>query len=321
MDNQKVIRLGARGSALSLAQVDLVQSALTANSVKTEFQVISTVGCRKQGTAEAAIGDKRNWMHDLEVALLANEIDIAIHSAKDVPAEIDASTVLIPVLKRARSGDIFIGRKLENGERLAFADIPQNATVGTSSLRRQAELLRVRPDLTIIAHRGNITTRMEKLDANPELAGIVLAAAGFDRLGLSVGEEFADSIMLPAINQGILVAHCRKDDEAALSAVSALVDAKTEAAFLLERACITELEGDCHSAIGCFACADEQSITGSVRIYSVDGKEMVAHSVSGSTSEAWNLGVALGKACLSMGGDRLLKEASLFNARVAEPKS
>jgi hydroxymethylbilane synthase len=318
MNENKAIRLGARGSALSLAQVDMVVAALTANGVKTDFQIISTIGCRKQGTAEAAVGDKRNWMHDLEVALLANGIDAAIHSAKDVPADIAPETILIPVLQRATPNDVFIGKRLANGERLRFSDLPKDGLVGTSSLRRQAELLGIYPNLRVVTHRGNITTRLEKLDASSELDGIVLAAAGLERIGCKKGELLDYASMLPAVNQGILVAHCRRDDKATIAAIVGLIDSKAKAEFELERACIEELQGDCHSAIGCSATFKHESITGSVRIYSADGRQVIEEKISGSASDAENLGRVLAKAAIKAGGKELLAKATEQNAKVTE---
>ncbi len=307
----KRIVIGTRGSALALAQTELVKANLiSANPGFTvDVTVIKTEGDRRQGSALAAQSDKKDWIIDLERALLANEIDLAVHSGKDVPAEIEKGTEVRSALKRANPFDAFIGKRLPNGSRLAFADLPQGAIIGTASLRRRASLLSHRPDLVVRDHRGNVPTRLQKLDDSPDLSGIILAAAGLERLALAdVSYEVIDqAVILPSMNQGALAVQIRSGDLRIGQLVSSIVDANTLAEFSAERAVSEVLGGDCHSAISIFAQASNGSISVSSRVFAKDSKSSIFYSASGPIDKAAETGQRVGQEILKRGGAEILR--------------
>lgn len=305
----KKIRIGTRGSKLALVQTGLVADAL--RRVKPDLEIetidIKTIGDRKQGTPEAAFGDKKDWIYDLELALLANNIDLAVHSGKDVPPNIEKGTAIFPVLKRATPLDAFIG-KLQNGSRITFEELPDGAVIGTASLRRKASLLRIRPDLKIVDHRGNVTTRLKKLDENPELSGIVLAAAGLERLEADIGfHAFPARQLLPALNQGTLVVQSLGGNAAIKDLIQLIRDNNTVITFEAERACAEVLEGDCHSAVGIFAEIKDSLVVLSCRVMTHDGKRCVDITDSAPQGEAAQLGKRIGQMALERGAKEIIE--------------
>ncbi len=277
------IRIGTRGSALAQTQTSFVADALSrlagVDSVKTV--IITTTGDRNQEIGSGRVQDKREWVHELELALLQGEIDIALHSGKDIPAVVSPDTVLRSVLVRASPYDVFVGRRTgQEHSRLPFAAVPQGASLGTASLRRRAQLLRARPDLQVIEHRGNVPTRLSKLDESGSLSGIILAQAGLERLGYRdiATELLRPPLFIPAVNQGILVAQVLESSSHLRELISAISDQSTEEAFRAERACVTELPADCHSALGIF-CEALPERTGVLRLHArvltPDGGEVI----------------------------------------------
>lgn len=306
------VTIGTRGSALALAQTELVKSALVAAhpALTVNVTVIKTEGDRKQGTPLAAQSDKKDWIIDLERALLAGEIDLAVHSGKDVPAEIEHGTAIRSILKRANPFDVFIGKRKPNGARIAFADLPQGAIIGTASLRRRASLSSYRNDFILRDHRGNVPTRLQKLDASPDLSGIVLAAAGLERLALpDVTYEILDrSIMLPAMNQGALAAQVRSADERVAQLIASIADRHTAAEFAAERAVSEVLGGDCHSAISIFAEARGDTISVFSRVFARDNGHSIEYAQEGPISEAVKLGTEVAQEILKRGGAAMLHQ-------------
>lgn len=304
------IVIGTRGSALAVAQSGLVKAELISKNpgLTVDIQIIKTEGDRKQDTALAAQSDKKDWIVDLERALLANEIDLAVHSGKDVPAEIEKGTEIRSVLKRANPFDVFIGKRQSNGPRIAFADLPKGAIIGTASLRRRASLLAHRADLAVRDHRGNVPTRLQKLDESPDLSGIILAAAGLERLALaSVGYEVIDKeVILPAMNQGALAAQIRHSDARVVKLVTSIIDLNTAAEFIAERAVSEVLGGDCHSAISIFAQATGGTISVASRVFANDAKTSIFHSDSGPVEAAAEVGQRVGHEILKRGGAEIL---------------
>jgi hydroxymethylbilane synthase len=305
------IVIGTRGSALALAQTELVakQLALVHPHLSVDVTIIKTEGDRKQGTPLAAQSDKKDWIIDLERALLAGEIDVAIHSGKDVPGEIESGTEICSILERATPYDAFVGKRQPSGERLSFANLPHGAIVGTASLRRKASLRAYRDDIALRDHRGNVPTRIKKLDESSELAGIILAAAGLERLGLSdlQYEILPRDIMLPAMNQGALAAQIRAGDARVLKIVSSIADAETAAEFVAERAVAEVLGGDCHSAISIFAEARGEEISVECRVFETEGHRCISYSTSGRSTNAAKLGTQVGQEILTRGGADILK--------------
>ena len=305
------IRIGTRGSQLAVTQTELVLGAIqeTFPNAKVETVTIKTTGDKRQGTPEAGTLDKKAWVRELESAILDESIELAIHSGKDVPFNIEEGTELLPVLTRARPADCFIGRLKEDGSRLTFDEVPQNSKVGTASLRRRASLLRLRPDLEVVEHRGNVPTRIRKLDENPELAGIVLACAGIDRLkDVNVDlEAFDMEDFLPALAQGTLVAQFKSTREDIAQVLKQISDPTCVALYQAERACAARLEVDCHSVLGVLATKDEQEVSLHARVIAADGVEAIEARRSAKMGKQMELlGIQTAEELLSKGADRLL---------------
>jgi len=305
------IIIGTRGSALALAQSEMVKSELVTKSpgLLVDVVIIKTEGDRKQGTPLAAQSDKKDWIIDLERALIAGEIDLAVHSGKDVPGEIESGTIIRSILKRANPFDVFIGKKRSDGSRIALKDVPQGGAIGTASLRRRASLMAFRSDISLRDHRGNVPTRLQKLDESADLSGIVLAAAGLERLALpGVSYEPIDrAIMLPAMNQGALAAQLRANDSRVAKLVDSIREENTALEFEAERAVSDILGGDCHSAISIFAEVQAGVIDVASRVFSQDGSRVVAYAQRGPREKAVEIGRHVGQELLRLGADSMLR--------------
>ena len=269
------LRVGTRGSALALAQARWVADRLEG----AEIVEITTSGDQSRG-----VGDKSRWVDTIEAALVAGEIDLAVHSAKDVPGELAPGCEIVATPPRAAAHDVLIGAW------------PDGARVGTSSLRRRAQLLSVRPDLEVVELRGNVDTRLRKLDAG-EVDAIVLAAAGLERLGLERAAQPLDFI--PAPGQGTLALEARADDERVVAAVAGVHDADTFAALTAERAAVRVLEASCHTPVGIHA--QDGTIRGFVGL--PDGSAWLADEVEGED------GAELARRMLAAGAGELLAQA------------
>ncbi|WP_428332812.1 hydroxymethylbilane synthase [Novosphingobium sp.] len=263
------LRIGTRGSPLALVQAGMVRDGLiAAHGITAEIVVIRTTGDIVQDRPLAEIGGKALWTKELDRALLGGEIDCAVHSMKDVETVRPADISIAAILPRADVRDRLIGAA-------SIAALQQGATVGTSSPRRRAQLLRIRPDLTIVSFRGNVDTRLAKLAAG-EADATLLAAAGLERLDRpDVGVAIELDVMLPAPAQGAVGIEIRKSDEAIRRLVSALDHAATHASVLAERALLAALHADCHSPVAALAQTD-----GTIRaeLYAEDGSAHVAGS-------------------------------------------
>ena len=208
----KIFKVGTRGSALALKQTELIIGRMQRLYSSFNFEVIpiSTRGDRNRDSAPVSSRDKKDWIYDLELALIGKEIDFAVHSSKDVPIDISEETELVPALERANPKDAIILRNSVETKGQSAEDIimnlPKGSTIGTSSLRRKAMLSALRPKINIIPIRGNITTRIRNLDSSENLDAIVLAAAGLERIGLKkrINGEFSPREFIPAVNQGNL---------------------------------------------------------------------------------------------------------------------
>jgi hydroxymethylbilane synthase len=233
-----VVRIGTRGSALALAQARAVAEALPG---ATELVRVTTAGDIDRGR-----GDKSRWVGALEAALLAGEIDLAVHSAKDVPGELAAGTALVATPRRADPFDVLVGEA-------TLDDVREGARVGTSALRRRAQLLAERPDLQVTTLRGNVDTRLAKRAAG-EVDVLVLAAAGLDRLGRrgEAGSVLHGDIFVPAPGQGVIAVQAR-EGSAAADVAAVACHARTMACLFAERAAVRELEASCHTPVGIHA--------------------------------------------------------------------
>lgn len=313
------LKIGTRGSQLALTQSETVQSALLAQDTVegVELIKIKTLGDRKQGTPAASDSDKKDWVIDLEMAIIDGSIDLAVHSGKDIPVDIEQGTILLPVLKRANPFDSFIGRLMQDGTRMRFVDLPQGAKVGTASLRRRAHLLRLRPDLQVIEHRGNVPTRLQKMDDSDDIMGIVLAQAGIDRLNLEKisTENFALGQMMPALNQGILVAQCRANDQHVIESLQLLSNQSATAIWRAERAVAQVLDGDCKSAISIFAQCEDDDLELLSAVMSPCGSDYVQVQQRTNVHDAHQLGLDVGHALISQGADKIIEAASLWPLR------
>ena len=283
------LRVGTRGSALALAQARWVAERLEG----AEIVEITTSGDQARG-----VGDKSRWVDTIEAALVAGEIDLAVHSAKDVPGELAVGCELVAAPPRAAAHDVLIvaTAAAESPDADDVDALPQGARVGTSSLRRRAQLLSVRPDLEVVELRGNVDTRLRKLDAG-EVDAIVLAAAGLERLGLEREAHPLDFV--PAPGQGTLAIEVRADDETARRAVEVVHDPGTFAALAAERAAVRVLEASCHTPVGIHA--QDGTIRGFVGL--PDGSAWVADEVAG------NDGDELARRMIAAGAAELLARA------------
>jgi len=273
--------------------------------VEVELVKIVTKGDKILDVPLAKVGGKGLFVKEIEEALLNGEVDLAVHSMKDVPAELPPPLHLAIVPDREDPRDAFIANKYRS-----LRELPAGAKVGTSSLRRRSQLGLLRPDLQIEDLRGNLDTRLRKLDEG-RYEAIILAAAGLNRLGLSerAVSYFAASEMLPAVGQGALGLELRRDDGDLLAALSFLNHEETAVTVGAERAFLLRLEGGCQVPIGAFAKAQHDGsllLTGLVA--SVDGSRMVRESMTGSWAEPEALGVRLAEVLLAKGGSEILAE-------------
>lgn len=301
------LRIGTRGSKLALWQAEHVRDRLLHESgVESELVIIKTVGDQFASAAIPDVGGKGIFIKEIEDALLEGCVDLAVHSLKDVPTETPKGFVFPAITKREDARDVLISR---SGRRLL--ELPESARVGTSSLRRQSQLRYRRGDLQVVELRGNVDTRLRKLDAG-ELDAIVLAKAGVDRLGLSdrITEVLAPDIMLSAVGQGALALECREDDAGTRDALAALNHSETRTAVSAERALLEELEGGCQVPLGAWARLDDNGkLKMDARVLAADGSECIERSASGSAEAPEKLGRRLARELLDAGADRLLRLA------------
>ncbi|TPG10435.1 hydroxymethylbilane synthase [Sphingomonas oligophenolica] len=271
-------RLGTRGSPLARTQAAMVRDALCAahgwHADEVETVIIRTTGDRIQDRALAEIGGKALWTKELDRAIEAREIDAAVHSMKDVETIRPAMIAIAAMLPRADVRDRLIGAD-------SVAALRQRAIVGTSSPRRRAQLLRLRPDLTVVLFRGNVDTRLAKLAAG-EADATLLAAAGLDRLGREVGHAIPTDLMLPAPAQGAVGIEVRADDESAAMIVGAIDYPATSACVLTERALLAALGADCHSPVAALASLAGEMLTLRAELLSEDGTEQVEGHAEGT---------------------------------------
>jgi len=275
-----VLKLGTRGSPLALVQANMVKDALAvAHDIACEIHIIRTTGDRVQDRALAEIGGKALWTKELDRALLSGEIDLAVHSMKDVETIRPDSIVIAAMLERADVRDRLVGAD-------SLAAIREHGVVGTSSPRRRAQILRARPDVSVVLFRGNVDTRLAKLAAG-EADATLLAAAGLERLGREdVGVALAIEEMLPAPAQGAVGMECRADDAMTAALLAAIDHQATSRAVRAERAFLAALDATCHSPIAALATIADDVVTLRAELLSEDGGDHVAGDASGPDGEA-----------------------------------
>ena len=299
------LRIATRKSPLALWQAEHVATRLREAHAGLEVALvpISTKGDRIQDRSLAAIGGKGLFIKELEIALEEHRADIAVHSMKDVPSDLPDGFVIAAVLPRADPRDALLSAKASRLE-----DLPEGARVGTSSLRRQAQLLSKRPDLQIQALRGNVDTRLRRLD-DGELDAIILACAGLIRMGWEsrITARLDPRACLPAVSQGIIGIECRSDAQHARSILGILNDPLTRAAMDAERAFAQRLGGSCQSPIAAYATLDGERLALEGLVAEPDGSRLLRDAITGGADEASNLGQRLADRVLAAGADRLLE--------------
>jgi len=300
------LRIGSRGSVLALWQANAVRGRLERLvGVEAEIVTIKTSGDRFQQPNVAQIGLKGVFIKELEDALLEGSVDFAVHSMKDVPTQIPAGLAFPAICEREDVRDALLSR---SGAKLAA--LPAGARIGTSSLRRQAQIRHVRPDLDLGDLRGNVDTRLRKLERG-DYDAIVLAKAGLDRLGWSskITEVIPPEVSLPAVGQGALGIEARADDREVLEVLAQLEHPPTRVAVTAERALLAELEGGCQVPLGAWARFEQGALVLDACVLSVDGIESVRQRAVGIPRDAEALGRELAQTMLAAGADRILKLA------------
>ena len=306
------LRIATRKSQLALWQAEHVSALLRAAHPGLEIELVPllTQGDRIQDRTLAAIGGKGLFIKELEVALENLRADIAVHSMKDVPADLPHGLIIGAVLERADPRDALV----TTSGIARLEDLPRGAVVGTSSLRRQAQIRALRPDLSIESLRGNVDTRLRKLDAGQETGGrrmdaIVLACAGLIRLGLEsrITARLDPKVCLPAVTQGVIGIECRQNDSRTVEFLRALEDPATRKVMDAERAFAARLGGSCQSPIAAYAQLDPDGITLRGLVAEPDGSRLLKDTMSGSAENPAALGCQLAERILVAGAGPLLE--------------
>lgn len=301
----QVIRLGSRGSKLALWQAEFIQFEIERRTGrKVEITRIKTTGDMILDVPLAKVGGKGLFVKEIEEALLSDGIDLAVHSMKDVPTDLPDKLAIVAITRREDPRDAFLSVKYRK-----FEELPQGAKLGTSSLRRQTQLLGLRPDLSVETLRGNLDTRIRKMEEG-RYDAIVLAAAGLRRLGweAKITEYIPEDMSLPAIGQGALGIEIRADDPDTREAVSFLNDRDTAFAVRAERGFLKRLEGGCQVPIASYGRTEGDGIFLKGMVGRPDGSEIIRGSARGSTSDPEALGVGLAEQLLARGAKEILDE-------------
>jgi hydroxymethylbilane synthase len=303
----KALRIGSRGSKLALWQAHSVAAALREiTGCEPEIVIIKTSGDKFQQASFIQMGTKGVFIKELEDALLEERIDLAVHSMKDVPTELPGGLTIAAIGKREDVRDALL-----SATRVSLASLPQGARVGTSSLRRQSQLLHARSDLRVLELRGNVDTRIGKLERG-DYDAIVLAKAGLDRLGLSanIGEVLPLDVSLPAAGQGAIGIETRAGDTEPLSVLAALEDADTRHAVTAERAALAGLGGGCQVPIGAWGRVENGKLSLDVVVLTPDGTQRMGEKDSGPREEAEAIGRRVAQKLRERGATALLERES-----------
>lgn len=301
----KTLKIATRQSPLALWQAEHIRARLQELHADLQVELVTfvTQGDKILDTPLAKIGGKGLFVKELEAALLDGRADLAVHSMKDVPMALPEGLSLAVICEREDPLDAFVSNTYAS-----FDELPQGAKVGTSSLRRKSQILKARPDLEIIDLRGNVGTRLSKLDAG-NYDAIILASAGLKRLGLAdrIRHTLKPAVSLPAVGQGALGLECRDRDQAVLDLILPLLHAETDVCVRAERAFNAYLEGGCQVPIAGYATLQNGKIAIEGRVGSVDGATLLKAELQGDVNQAEQLGVALAQNLLAQGAGDLLK--------------
>ncbi len=302
---KKILKIGTRASKLALWQANWVESQLNKffPDAETEIIKISTKGDQILDRPLALVGGKGLFVKEIEKALLENEIDIAVHSMKDMPGDLPTGLTIGAVPERENPFDVIVSRN-----NVKLADLPLRAKIGTSSLRRASQIRNFRSDLNISSIRGNLETRIKKLNSG-EFDAIILAAAGIKRLGMEelITEYLNERTMVPAVGQGALCIETRKNDQIIEPVMDKLNHEKTAVCVKGERAFLNRLEGSCHIPVGCFARFVDKDIVLTGIVASEDGTKIIKHSCGAEPETIEEIGVELADTLLAKGAKEILE--------------
>jgi hydroxymethylbilane synthase len=300
------LKIGTRGSKLALAQSEWIKEKIQESQpgVQVELVYVKTTGDKILDSPLSKIGGKGLFVKEIEEALREERVDMAVHSMKDVPAELPEGLVLSAFPEREDARDAFVSVRFEN-----LADLPAGARVGTGSLRRVSQLLHKRSDLHLVPIRGNVDTRLRRLEAG-DFDALILACAGLRRLGLAhrIREVISEETILPAIGQGALGLEVRRQDERTISLLRMLNHEETELAVGAERAFLKELEGGCQVPLAAYCRVEGQMLRLRGMVAELDGSVTIKDEVSGQKGEAEEIGKALARRLLCAGADKILAE-------------
>ncbi|MBI5285964.1 MAG: hydroxymethylbilane synthase [Deltaproteobacteria bacterium] len=326
------LRIGTRGSQLALWQANWVKGCLEKRYplLEVELVKVKTTGDKLLDVALAKVGGKGLFVKEIEEALLDCKIDLAVHSMKDVPTEIPPGLHISAITEREDPRDAFITGVRGQGVKgtgvpftvRGFKDLPQGANIGTSSLRRTSQILNIRPDLKISQLRGNLNTRLKKLDEG-QFDAIILAAAGIKRLGLEsrITEYLEPDISLPAIGQGAIGIETRIDDKETNEMVAFLNHKETSACVRAERAFLKRLEGGCQVPIASYGQVGDGGLRLTGLVGEVDGGRIIKDSIAGPVDRGVDLGIGLAERLLEKGAWEILKKVYTDNSKVKSQNS
>jgi len=301
----KPIRIGTRGSMLAKWQAEFIRKKIfQATGVDAEIVIIKTTGDKLQTASFAQIGGKGVFIKELEEALLNEEVDLAVHSVKDIPTDVPSRLCFPAICRREDTRDCLIAAK---GETLAT--LRQGARVGTSSLRRQAQIRHARPDLDIRELRGNVDTRLRKVESG-EYDAILLAKAGLDRLGWSnrISEVLSPEVCMPAVGQGAMGVQARVKDTEIADALAPLDDFATRQSIVAERSLLGSLEGGCQVPLGAWARVERGELVLDAVVCSPDGTQLVRQRATAPPEQARELGAQVAQLLIDSGAREILQE-------------
>ncbi|MBF0276906.1 MAG: hydroxymethylbilane synthase [SAR324 cluster bacterium] len=306
MTTMHSLRIGTRGSRLALWQANWVRDQILAKypSLTVELVIIKTQGDKIQDRPLAEIGGKGLFIKELETAMIEQQTDLCVHSMKDVPAELPEGLEISIITARERPHDALIAPRAQS-----LDDLPKNAVVGTSSLRRASQLKAYRADLEIKSIRGNVDTRLKKVESG-EFDASILAVAGLKRLGWEqqITQELPFSVMLPAIAQGVVGIETRSGDETTLSYLKHMEDIDTTDCIRAERTVLAALEGNCQIPIAGFCSVEQDLLTLTALTAKLDGSLVIRHQGSAPRQQAEELGQSIAQKILDDGGREILAE-------------
>ena len=301
------LRIGTRGSQLAKWQAEYVRKQIfQATGVEGEIVIIKTSGDKLQQLPLTQIGGKGIFIKELEDALLEESVDLAVHSVKDIPTDVPSGLSFPAVCRREDVRDCLV-----SGSGATLVSLRRGARIGTGSLRRQAQLRHIRPDLDVRDLRGNVDTRLRKVESG-EYDAVMLAKAGLDRLGCShrISETLSPDVCMPAVGQGAIAVECRANDTEAAQALETLDHAETRTAIMAERALLSALQGGCQVPLGAWARIERGELLLEACVCSIDGTRYVKQRATAPPEQARELGERMARLLIEAGAQSILEEVS-----------